>query len=111
MDVIACSGEMSESQAIDWESRYRDGVTGWERHGLNPAFLAWRESGALTPCRVLVPGAGRSLEPIALAEAGFDVTIVDAAPSAVAAQRARVARLQLSAKVEEADLFAWDPRE
>jgi hypothetical protein len=25
---------MSETQAIDWESRYRDGTTGWDRHGL-----------------------------------------------------------------------------
>ena len=38
-------GVMSETQAIDWESRYRDGATGWERHGLNPAFLAWRDAG------------------------------------------------------------------
>ena len=100
---------MSETQAIDWETRYQDGATGWERHGLNPAFLAWRESGAMPPCRILVPGGGRSLEPIALAEAGFDVTIVDAAPTAVAMQRARLERLKVSATVEQADLFAWDP--
>jgi methyl halide transferase len=100
---------MTESQAIDWESRYRSGTTGWERHGLNPAFLAWRESGALAPCRVLIPGGGRSLEPLALAEAGFDVTVVDAAPSAVAIQRAHFERLKLPTRVEQADLFAWDP--
>jgi SAM-dependent methyltransferase len=100
---------MSETQAIDWESRYRDGVTGWERHGLNPTFIAWRESGALRPCRILVPAGGRSPEPLALAEAGFDVTVVDLAPSAVAAQRSRLERLNLPARVEQADLFAWDP--
>jgi len=100
---------MSGTQAIDWEGRYRDGVTGWERHGLNPAFLAWRESGLLPPCRILVPGGGRSLEPLALAESGFDVTVVDAAPSAVASQRAHFERLQVTARVDQADLFAWDP--
>jgi hypothetical protein len=100
---------MSETQAIDWESRYREGTTGWERPGLNPAFLAWRDSGALQPCRVLFPGAGRSLEPLALAEAGFDVTIVDAAPSAVAMQRAHFQRMKVAARVEQADLFAWEP--
>lgn len=100
---------MSETQAVDWESRYRHGAIGWERRGLNPAFLAWRESGALTPCRILVPGAGRSLEPLALAESGFDVTVVDAAPTAVATQRARLDRIKLAARVEQADLFAWDP--
>jgi methyl halide transferase len=100
---------MSETQAIDWESRYRDGTTGWERRGLNPAFLAWRDAGTLAPCRILIPGGGRSLEPLALAEAGFDVTVVDAAASAVAMQRAHFERLKLPARAEQADLFAWDP--
>jgi methyl halide transferase len=102
---------MSETQAIDWESRYREGTAGWERRGLNPAFLAWREAASLVPCRILVPGGGRSLEPLALAEAGFDVTVVDAAASAVASQRAHFERLNLPARVEQSDLFAWDPNE
>jgi methyl halide transferase len=100
---------MSATQAIDWESRYRAGNTGWERPGLNPAFLAWRENGALAPCRILIPGGGRSVEPVALANAGFDVTVVDAAASAVAAQRGRLERLNVQARVEQADLFEWQP--
>ena len=102
-------GEPSATQAIDWESRYRDGATGWERPGLNPAFVAWRTSGALGPCRVLVPGSGRSPEPLALAEAGFDVTLVDSAPAATAAQRARLDRLHVRAQVVQADLLSWSP--
>jgi SAM-dependent methyltransferase len=100
---------MTETQAIDWESRYRAGNTGWERPGINPAFLAWREAGELAPCRILVPGGGRSVEPVALAEAGFDVTVVDAAASAVAAQRARLERLHVAAQVVQSDLFTWNP--
>ncbi len=100
---------MSGTQAIDWEGRYREGSTGWERRGFNPAFLNWRATGELAPCRILVPGGGRSLEPLALAEAGFDVTVVDAAPSAVAAQRARFERLTVDARIEQADLFTWQP--
>jgi|SRR5690348_3163274 SAM-dependent methyltransferase len=100
---------MSETQAINWEGRYREGTTGWERHGLNPAFLAWRDAGLMTPCRIMIPGGGRSLEPVALAEAGFDVTVVDAAPSAVAMQRAHFERLKVPARVEREDLFAWAP--
>ena len=100
---------MSGTQAIDWESRYRAGSLGWERPGLNPAFLAWRESGDLSPCRILVPGGGRSVEPVALAEAGFDVTLVDGAASAVAAQRARMERLHVAARIEQSDLFDWEP--
>ena len=97
------------TQAIDWEARYRDGATGWERPGMNPAFTAWRDSGALKPCRILVPGAGRSPEPLALAEAGFTVTVVDASPSAIATQRARLQRLNVRAQVEQADLLTWNP--
>lgn len=97
------------TQAIDWEARYRDGATGWERPGPNPAFQAWIESGALAPCRILVPGGGRSPEPLVLAEAGFQVTVVDAAESAVAVQRARLERLHVPAQVECADLFQWQP--
>jgi methyl halide transferase len=88
----------------DWEGRYRAGRTGWERDGLHPAFLAWR-AGALRPCRILVPGAGRSLEPQALVEAGFDVTVVDAAHSAVAVQSDRIG----AGRVVQADLLTWDP--
>ena len=77
-----------------------------ERPALNPAFLAWRRSGELAPCRILVPGAGRSAEPLALLEAGFEVTVLDVAPSAAAIQRQR---LGTRAQVVQQDLFAWDP--
>ena len=97
------------TQVIDWEGRFREGTTRWERPGLHPAFIDWQETGVLTPCRILVPGAGRSTEPLALAEAGFNVTVVDAAPSAIAVQRARLERVHLTARVELADLFAWQP--
>ena len=103
------STQAPPTQAIDWEGRYRDGATGWERAGLNPTFSAWRESGALVPCRILVPGAGRSPEPVALAEAGFDVTLVDASPTATATQRARLERLHVKAQVTQADLLLWNP--
>ncbi|MEJ1978926.1 MAG: class I SAM-dependent methyltransferase [Acetobacteraceae bacterium] len=63
----------------------------------------------LAPCRILLPGAGRSGEPLALARDGFDVTIVDSAPSPVAVQRVRMQAAGLAADVREADLLAWTP--
>ena len=90
-----------------WEQRYQDGLTGWERSEANPAFLAWRAGGVLTPGRVLVPCAGRSVEPVLLAGAGFEVTVLDIAPSAAAAQRERLQGC--TAEVVEADLFTWQP--
>jgi SAM-dependent methyltransferase len=73
-----------------WESRFQQSRTPWEREGINPAFAAWRNSGALLPCRILVPGAGRSPEPRALLDAGFDVVTLDLAESGVAAQAAQL---------------------
>ena len=108
---------MSTTQAIDWESKYVAGSTGWERPELHPAFRAWHAAGAFAaPGRVLVPGAGRSHEPLTLAEAGWDVTVVDVAPSAVAVQQARLApeggvpmgRAPMG-RALLADLFAWTP--
>ena len=100
---------MEDTLAVDWEARFRAETTPWERPALSPAFTAWLADGTLTPCRILVPGAGRSPEPLALAKAGFEVTIVDAAPSAVAEQRRRFAAATLPGTIEEADLFAWTP--
>ncbi len=106
MDAPAGTCPVSATQAVDWEGRYQSGTTGWERPSLDPAFLAWRAEGALAACRILVPGAGRSGEPLALAEAGFDVTALDVAPSAVAAQSER---LGTRGTAVLADLFAWQP--
>ena len=101
---------MTATQALDWEARYRAGSAPWERPGPHPAFQDWRAAGVLTPCRILVPGAGRSAEPLALADAGFDVTVLDAAPSAVAVQQARFARVGVHARAVMGDLFAWAPQ-
>jgi methyl halide transferase len=95
--------------SADWESRFRAERTPWERPTLNPAFVAWRAAGTLAPCRVLLPGAGRSGEPLALARDGFDVTIVDSAPSALAVQRVRMQAAGLAADIHEADLLEWSP--
>ena len=88
-----------------WESRFQEGRTPWERGVLNPAFLAWRDEGALAPCRVLVPGAGKSPEPAALLADGFDVVALDLAESAVLEQRARLGGERSIA----ADVTDWMP--
>jgi methyl halide transferase len=94
------------STVWNWEDKYQAGTTGWERGVLNPAFVAWRASGELAPCRILIPGCGRSDEPAELAKAGFEVTALDVAPSAVAVQQQR---LGPAGRAIQADLFAWEP--
>lgn len=88
-----------------WESRFKDSRTPWERGEMNPAFTAWRASGALAPCRILVPGAGRSPEPAAMLAQGFDVQAIDLADSAVAFQSRAIG----AARVAQADVTTWMP--
>jgi hypothetical protein len=96
------------AEAIDWDARFRAGRTGWERGGLHPALIEWRLEGVLAPCRILVPGAGRSPEPLVLADDGFDVTVVDSAPTALAFQRHALSA-EPGVRVIESDLFDWEP--
>jgi SAM-dependent methyltransferase len=88
-----------------WESRFQASHTPWERGQINPAFIDWRASGELAPCRILVPGAGRSPEPAALLEAGFDVVALDLAESAIAVQASHLG----SDRAVQADVTTWLP--
>jgi hypothetical protein len=88
-----------------WEDRFQAQTTPWERDGLNPAFLAWRAAGVLSPCRILVPGAGRSQEPVTMLADGFDVITVDLAETAVVAQRHALGER----RVVQADVTTWQP--
>ena len=102
---------MSETQAIDWESRYRDGTTGWERHGLNPVFLAWRE--AVSTCAVPYPCAGRRTQS---GTCGTRASRFRRHRGGRRAERCRAAAgvagtAGVAANIEQADLFTWDPDE
>ena len=74
-----------------WERLYQTGETGWDQGGPSPGltdflkeFVGARHAApALQPGRILVPGAGRGHDARALAKAGFGVTGIDAAESAV----------------------------
>lgn len=88
-----------------WESRFQAQRAPWERGEINSAFRAWRASGELAPCRILVPGAGRSPEPEALLADGFDVVALDLAESAVTDQARRLG----ADRAVKADVMAWMP--
>lgn len=68
-----------------WEQRYQTGDILWDRGAVSPALVDWFETGALTPCRVLVPGCGRGYEVLELARLGFEVTALDYADRAQSA--------------------------
>lgn len=69
--------------ADDWEAKYRENSTRWEREQINPALSYWLKERHLSAGKILIPGCGRSPEPFLLSELGFDVTGLDFAPSAI----------------------------
>ncbi len=92
-----------------WEGRYQSGQTGWDRGGASPALRQWLEQQALPQGRALVPGCGRGHEVLALAQAGYAVTAVDLAPSALEAAGTQLDAHGLRAELIQADLLEWMP--
>ncbi len=92
-----------------WQHLFEQHTTPWDRGRSSPQLHAWLDDGALTPCRILVPGCGKGHEVLALAAAGFDVTALDYTPAAVAEVRQRLKLAGLRAQVLQADVRAWVP--
>lgn len=93
----------------EWEQRYQDQSTGWDRGAPSPSLDVWLEHTALQPgAQILVPGCGWGHEVLALAERGFRVMAIDIAPSAVTALRECVtaAGFEQAVEVVEGDAFA-----
>ncbi|PHS29555.1 MAG: thiopurine S-methyltransferase [Robiginitomaculum sp.] len=96
--------------APDWQQRYDDQSTRWERGALNPAFVHWQEVGAFEGIKsVIIPGCGRSPEPLAFARLGAHVTALDFAPTAAAFQKEVFENASIEACVEAVDVLAWRP--
>jgi len=93
----------------EWERRYQDGKTGWDRGEPNPALEHWLAAGAVPQGRVLVPGCGHGYEIAELIRAGCQVTAVDIAAQPVQRLRGELSGLGLKASVIQADLLQWQP--
>ena len=65
----------------DWAERYRLGETPWDLGGAHPELSLRLSGGSLAPprtgARVLVPGAGRGHDAVALARRGWTVVALD----------------------------------
>jgi len=93
----------------DWEQRYQQGETGWDRGMASPAIEHWLNAVLKAPARILIPGCGRGHEAVFLASYGFDVTGIDIATSAVRHLEEQLAAEGLKAEVILGDLFAYQP--
>ncbi len=92
-----------------WEKRFQAGDTPWDRGAANPQLGVWLGSGALKPCRILIPGCGSGHEVAVLAKASFGVTALDYAPAAIERTRRQLDAAGLKATLIEADALAWKP--
>lgn len=71
---------------MDWEQRYRDGDTPWDKGEASPGLVDYLQTQPLQGS-VLVPGCGMGHDVRAIARKGGKVTGIDLAPSAIAAAR------------------------
>jgi SAM-dependent methyltransferase len=94
-----------------WESRYREGKTGWDRGEPSPALQHWMAHARRPSGRVLVPGCGDGHEVIDLARAGLQVTAIDIAAQPLMRLTGRLVDEGLHARVIQADLLHWQPAE
>lgn len=92
-----------------WEDRYQQGQTGWDRGAASDNLFYWINNKILKPCRILIPGCGNGYEAIALAQQGFEVVAIDIAPTPVKNLREALDAKGLQAEVIQADFFKWRP--
>ena len=100
---------MSGPTQAFWQERFEKQETRWDRGGPSPGLLAWLDSGALEPCRIVVPGCGGGWEVAELARRGFEVVGLDYTEAAVARSRALLQDQGLRAEVIQADVLVHTP--
>ncbi len=92
-----------------WETRYQEGTTRWDLGQPAPALLHWLQTQSPQGETVLVLGCGRGHDARVLAQAGYQVTAVDYAPSAIAEAQALTAGTGLAIQWLQRDIFALLP--
>ncbi|MBO6798234.1 methyltransferase domain-containing protein [Maricaulis sp.] len=95
---------------MDWEQRFQENSTPWERSRLHPVISDWASAGVFQPgSRVLIPGCGRSPELVHLTSLGLKVTGFDLSETAIGWQRERLEERGLDAELIAGDAFTWAP--
>lgn len=74
------------SGEVDWNARYAEGDTPWDKGSAHPVLSDSPARGLLSG-RILVPGCGTGHDARALAASGHDVTGLDISPLALAAAK------------------------
>lgn len=100
-----------EQRRADWEQRYHEGKTGWDRGEASPALAQWMQTKQIPQAEVLVPGCGNGHEIADLVRYGCHVTAVDIALPPIERLNTQLTALNLTANVVHADLLHWQPQQ
>ncbi len=92
-----------------WENLYQTGDTRWDKGEPSPGLIDFLATGKLPIGTVLVPGCGRGHDVRAWARAGFTVTGLDIAPSAIHDSREQSAGTGLMAEFREGNFLQNKP--
>lgn len=94
----------------DWETKYQAGDAFWDHGAPSPGLVDFLQDHRELPRgRVAVPGCGTGHDVLAWAEAGFEATGYDVAPSAVRLGRERAAAAAGKATFEQLDFLRASP--
>ncbi len=97
---------MTDLTSAAWEQRYQENQAPWDLGFPAPPFVNLLASAqAPKPGRMAVLGCGGGEDALLFAEAGFDVTGFDFAPSAIARARTTAQARELSAQFLQRDIF------
>jgi len=100
------SAELDPQLVERWDTAYRDGRRpSWETGRPSTELKRLVESGPLRPGRVLELGCGTGVNAVYLASAGFDVTAIDLAPTALTLARERARQAGVSVRWLQADVL------
>jgi SAM-dependent methyltransferase len=93
-----------------WETRYQSGDMPWEKGEPSPGLVDFiAQHPELERGSVLVPGCGTGHDARVWAKAGFSVTGMDLAPSAMRLAREKTAAAGLTAQFQPGDFLRDEP--
>lgn len=92
----------------DWEELYVKGETRWEKGEPSPGLVDFLAAEQPPRGSVLVPGCGTGHDVKAWAEAGFSVTGLDLAASAVRRATERIGQAGVRAEIHQGDFLQMD---
>jgi methyl halide transferase len=100
---------MARMNETDWEQRYQSGDMPWEKGEPAPGLVDFLATKPPLMGTVLVPGCGTGHDVRAWSRAGFNVTGLDLAPSAIRLAEERTLHEGLRAEFRTADFLHGEP--